>query len=656
MTDTTGTLTGTGTFAIEDLLLPLNPPQYGPVTRQLIVRTWSGLALLLVLGGALALGSDAPALRAAGLSLAFPGGGFLYTAWPLLFALTVIAMAFAVLLWWGLSAFFTIPLVWIVSVAGSAWLGEGSRLWFEADTTWPWAIPAVLAGTIVLYAALLLRSRSLHRRKVAAIPAMNAYLNSAPEPKPIAAPLEPTDLDREVLGWMYELALQPPDQFEGFDWGEQYHGGTCLRYQLAFLGESLAAYAVNALPNYQQVIEPALAALVERMTDQRVWKYWRVENFLATGNLDPDPIKNDNVMLTGFYQSQISMYEAATGSRRFDEPGSLKFVWKDGRVFAYDHKSLSEAIVDNLERSNLGLYSCEPTWVFTICNTQAAQGLVGYDRLHGTQYWQRVEARFRQGLTREMMTADGGFRHIRTNVFGFSFNDGDGSGEYFTSGSHGWEDVAPDLARRGKVFALKGVAEKMTALEAHIVDGYLEIPVAPSRERATYIVSQLGGWTGIIGGARAVGNEAVAEAATRSMWRACATGERFPGRPLEAGVQSIAVALWPLWGRPLSLGQITLRGHLPPQGPLLIEAPWPAVIVTKARSPDARTLDLVVEPFREQSDALHRFRFSALTPGAPYRLTGRGVDLAITADESGNAGVQFAVTRRLDLQLVPDHA
>ena len=635
--------------SVDGLLLPVNPPQYGPETRRLLIRTATMLLGIFALGAWLTFAHDDPSFRAAGLSLIFPGGGFLYVAWPSLFVATLVAMAFAVLLWWGLSAFFLIPLVWLISVVGSASLGGGPRVW-------DWAIPLVISMTAATLGTMLFRSRAQHRRKVAAVPAMNEYLKSTPAPQASHPPLEPNSLDRELLAWCYELALQPPDEFEGFDWGEQYHGGTCLRYQLAFLGESLAAYAANALPNHQQVIEPALAALIERMTDQRVWKYWRLENFLATGRRNPDPIIDDNVMLTGFYQSQISMYEAATGSTRFDEPGSLKFVWKDGRVFAYDHRSLSEAIVDNLERSNLGLYSCEPTWVFTICNTQAAQGLLGYDRIHGTSFWPKVSERFRRGLVEEMMTADGGFRHIRTNTFGFSFNDGDGTGEYFTSGSHNFEDIAPDLARRGNVFGLRGVKEKMAALQHKIIDGYLDVSFAPKRERATYIMSTLGDWTGVIGGARAVGNEAVAEAATRSMERDCATGARFPDRPLKAGVQSIAVALWPRWGQPMSLGQLTLRGYVAPRGPILEHAPWPAVIVTKARSDDGASLDWIVEPYSGDAASPRDFRFRALVPNGAYRLHGGGVDLSVHADAEGRASVSFAVPARLDLRLEATHA
>lgn len=628
-------------------LLPMNPPQYGPVTRSLLARTYGLLAVINLLGLALILQGDDGQV-AAGLSLLLPGSGFLYLGAPGLFILTIILSALAMVLWWGLSAFFTVPLVW---------LGSALVCWYlPNETTWAWAPTPIMAVTAAIYASLFFRARKHHRDKVAEIPRINDYLRTAELPHKVETEIEPGELEREVLGWAYELALQPPDQFEGFDWGEQYHGGTCLRYQLAFLGESLAAYAANALPNYQGEIEPAMASLIERMTDQRVWKYWQVENFLARGSTDPDPISTDNVMLTGFYQSQISLYEAATGSRRFDEPGALKFIWKDGRVFEYNHESISQAIVANLKRSKLGLYSCEPTWVFTICNSQAAQGLIGFDQIHGTDYWQQVKPRFMQGLTEEMMTADGGFRHIRTNVFGFSFNDGDGTGEYFTSGSHGWEDIAPELAARGQTLALQGVAEKMAAMEAQIQDGELNLSLPETKERATYIETAVPAWTGIIGGARAVGNEAVAEAATNRMWRECATGERFPGRPLRAGVQSIAVALWPLWSRPLSKGALNLRGYVPPTGPRLISAPWPAIIVTKAKSMDGNSLDLVLEPYREANNPACRLEFTHLVPNTSYAIEGMEDLASLTADPSGAASIECAVNHRLHLKLVPRDA
>ena len=79
-------------FSLNDLLLPLNPAQYGPITRGLLIRT--GLLLMAIHGVGLALtfGAGDAALRAAGLSMLLPGGGFLYAASPLLFLLTLVGM------------------------------------------------------------------------------------------------------------------------------------------------------------------------------------------------------------------------------------------------------------------------------------------------------------------------------------------------------------------------------------------------------------------------------------------------------------------------------------------------------------------------------------------------------------------------------------
>jgi hypothetical protein len=259
-------------------------------------------------------------------------------------------------------------------------------------------------------------------------------------------------------------------------------------------------------------------------------------------------------------------------------------------------------------------------------------------------------------MVEEMMTADGAFRHIRTNTFGFSFKDGDGTGEYFTTGSHGFEDVVPDLALRGKLLALRGVPEKMAALATKVVDGELDVHLEAKPERSTYIMSSLGEWTGIIGGARAVGREDLAAAATARMERDCATGERFPAKPLQAGVQSIAVHLWVRWASPMSLADISLRGYVAPVGPVLEHVPWPGVLVTKARSDDGIALDLVVEPGSPSDAGEHPFVLSAMTPGARYRVHGRGVDVELVADDAGRATASVPVTARRHLRVEPVQA
>ena len=135
-----------------------------------------------------------------------------------------------------------------------------------------------------------------------------------------------------------------------------------------------------------------MANLIDKSTDLRVWGYWRTINLIGNFDANPDPIVRDNIMLSAYLAEQINAYEAATGSTRFDEPGSLTFVWKDGRTFAYDHHRIVEAVARNFAANELGFFPCEPGWVFTACNTQGAQALKGHDTLHGTDFWARTEA------------------------------------------------------------------------------------------------------------------------------------------------------------------------------------------------------------------------------------------------------------------------
>ena len=192
-----------------------------------------------------------------------------------------------------------------------------------------------------------------------------------------------------------------------------------------------------------------------------MWKYWRTLNLIGNFDPNPDPIVRDNIMLSAYVAEQVNLYEAATGSTRFDEPGSLTFVWKDGRTFAYDHHSIVEAVRRNFEANELGFFPCEPGWVFTACNTMGAQALKGHDTHHGTDHWPAVEPQWRHAVEDEMLTPDGNLPHIRSKIVGLSFDTGEvPGGEYFLTGTNGFADVAPDLAARGGLLAMRGVDDQ----------------------------------------------------------------------------------------------------------------------------------------------------------------------------------------------------
>jgi hypothetical protein len=632
------------------LLLAEHPPRMGPVSRRLVMRLLYSLSLLVVVGSVLVVLSDSAAVRAAGLSLVFPGGGLLYIASPLLFVVALGALTLAVVLWWGISAHWGIPLVWLAAGITAVVLADGPRLFADRGATWPWAVPLVYALAAAAVGVAVFRIERKYRRKLAMVPELNTYLASAQLPARPRTPEEPTDFDAELLRWTYDMALQPLDQFKGFDWGEQIHGPTCARYQLNMLGYALAVYAANNLPNAPQPVETALANLIDKATDLRVWGYWRTLNLIGNFDANPDPIVRDNIMLSAYLAEQVNLYEAATGSTRFDEPGSLTFVWKDGRTFAYDHHSIAEAVRRNFEANALGFFPCEPGWVFTACNTQGAQALKGHDTLHGTAHWTAVEPGWRHAVEVEMMTPDGNLPHIRSKLVGLSFDTGEVlGGEYFLTGTNGFADVAPDLAARAGLLGLRGVDAKMVALRDSIVDGELQLEMTPAPERNTLITTAVPQWTRLFGGARAVGEDDVARAALRRMEATCGTGRRWPERPLQAGVQTIGIHVLQRWGSPLSSAALALRGYEPPSGPILRDAPWDELLVTKARSVGDTTLELSVRP----RDAAGTFTlgFDALVPGRDYRFVLPGSARSVRADGDGCARVEVTIDRPVDATL-----
>lgn len=633
-------------------LLPEHPPRLGPVSRRLLLRLAVALAIVQAIGAWLTFGVGTDRARGAGLSLVFPGGGFLHGALPGLFVVTLGLLLVALIVWWGASAHFAIPLVWLASVAGGALLVDGPKLFVADDTTWSWTIVPVYVVAVGSVAVAVARFERRHRSKVARIPELNEYLRTAVPPTPMSVQRAADDMDVELLRWAYSIAFQPDDGLVGLDWGEQMHSGTQSRYQLNALCWALSVYAVNFVPNAPAQAEAALVKLIEKHTDLRVWGYWRALNLLGNFDPNPDPIVRDNIMFSAFLGDVLNIFEAATGSTRFDEPGSLTFVWKDGRVFEYDHHTIAATVAKNFERSKLGFFPCEPGWSFTVCNIMGAQSLRGHDTLHHTDDWERVRPRFAETLDNEYYTPDGSYAHIRSNHVGLSWDTGEvPGGHYFAQGSNRFADILPTHAERAAALDRRNAA-KLAGLSALVVDGRLEMELPLELERHRAARSALGKWNGVIGGAKMLGDERLHAAAIDASARQCATGLRWPSKPLEAAVPAIGGNMILRWSNPVTTAQLNVRGYRAPVGPVLDAAPWDDLLVVEARSADGARLDLRVEPLDAPLEQVE-LSFRQLSPGATYTVSGAGESTTMVAAADGTATAYVTVSGPTELAVVP---
>lgn len=331
---------------------------------------------------------------------------------------------------------------------------------------------------------------------------------------------------------------------------------------------------------------------------------------------------------------------------RFDEPGSLTFVWSDGREFPDDHHSIIEAVHANYERSDLGFYPCEPGWSFTVCNVMGAQSMYGHDRLHGTELWDANRDSWQRTLEQEYLTPDGTYVHIRSNHVGLSWDTGEVPGGHYTANGTGrFADILP---AHGPAPGPSTCARPVRRWP----DSRRWSATAPWTSRCPsgpHPLQRPAGLEQVIGGANLVGDGALAEAAMDGAARQCGTGQRWPERPLAAGSSALGGHMIVRWSTPLGPADLNQRGDVPPVGPVLDDTAWDDVLVVLARSDDGESLDLRLEPRNGPVAALPLI-FTNLDPTRAYRL--ECDDSTASSVEGGTVTVDLLEAR--SSRLVPE--
>ncbi len=611
--------------------IPSREHRLGPLTRRRLNRFYAALAVIY-LAALFPVAADlAPRWQALGLGIMLPGGGFLYAGGVVgVIAATVSLAAFAwiMFIWWARGVILGPPAVLIGSALLSSWWVQGRA----GVPAMAYAIPAGMAG-------LFLWLAWQRRQRFAAQQERGKELNiSLAKAEPILrdAPIEASDEMPEgqiaEFRRMLDLALQPVDSWKGFGMDDTWQDGA-LRYQICTMSWNLAFGQYTQLPAFHGYLNRAQESLIRKHIDRKTWNYWFWESLWGNFEIRKNPVAIDNIMLSGFLGVSLGLFETASGTSPFARPGALTFRWDDSTAFAYNHETMLEEVVKNFRRYDLGWFPCEPRWIYSMCNLVGRTSLALHDGRHGTDMVSRVGERFEQTMAEEMMMADGRIKVCTSSPFGFQVPSLSGLfGE--TWGIRFMTPHAPDQAER-LWHVLKQDFIKLRP------DGTLDYKLLPlgwdTRKPANFSYDQ---WPELI-------------PLTMTLWAAQEMGDEdiitatrtTIDRDYGAGMSDAMT-----WTRTNTVRDMVNKG-LPAAwrtGPLLAEAPYPEVIVTRAVS-DGAALNLALRA--GDQPGVRSLGFARLVPGRSYRVVQTGQQLVAGAD--GRASLEVFVDRRSPLDLVP---
>jgi hypothetical protein len=582
-----------------------------------------------------------PEWQALGLGLWFPGAGFLVSGGWSLLLLPITLLLFAVALFaWLASGMLIAPLV--------IWSGSAALAAALADTPASW--PAIIVA-LVFIAGWQFRLRSKRKVRVAGqmerrtqridyLPEALARIEEIAAPVPAPGTRE-MDLEQlAALRYCLDRALQPAGDWTHYNRIDQFQPAA-LRYQLNNLGYTIGVAQCHYTPNFHGYMSEAQRAVIEKMLRREVWSYWRLERLWGSFSTEFDPVADDNVMLSGFYGINLGLYQSNTGDTRYSEPDSLVFRWNDRQAFAHSFGSTIRSITQNMDRSKLSLYPCEPNWVYTPCNFRAMTSLMLHDRLCGTQHAQTRLDNFMTKLNDEFTLPDGSILTVASAHLGMALPLPFGE----TTRSFMMTPFNREHARIAWAIARhEGVKDN--------ADGTVEIVLqGKGVDFGNYSKGHAATLAALMVAAAEMGDQPVWQAAKAKL------EELYPAK-MEDGV-----AFYPcsnsaraLISQALIAGRDDWRNAIvagpaetSKSGPLLEAVPYPEVLVAKAVS-SGSDLELVLYPGRECDSV--GIDISRLIPGQCYQITGSTVSEAV-ADAEGKARLQVQLRGRTEVRIHP---
>ena len=625
------------------VLFPKVSGAIGPLTR---LRQWRMFLIYAGLYGLAAfcvLAMPNSVFTAIGHSLALPGTGFL-SGWSfgagainadlILGLLSLSILGFAGFLWFATGNIILLPLLWAAAalISGFWQAGKPSAAFAPCVTG-----AAFAAGPIIIALLLAYQKLSLHlgqsRRE-----SLNQKLSSAVQLAPAQSAPQKDELTYAQLQHMRLLldrALQPVEDFEGFEWLDQFQTAA-VRYQINFISYALSIAQADFMPDFTGYISKAQRNLRAKQENHRIWKYWKLENIWGNLRLSADPIAQDNIMYSGFVGAQLAWARQAC-PRDAAALDGLKCKSKTSE-FAYSQNDIMQVLVSQYEEAKYGLLSCEPNWVYPLCNAITATAILANDTQNGTQHWARISDDFRAALETEFITPSGRFIPFRSNYTGFAPPPVGGAVMqafpcFFLNA------VMPDIARR-----------QWTALKLDMEGKSWRRTLWPA-DVGNYSFSRASSYAATALAAREMGDDETADLLLGYLESDCPiTINGGVAHYSKASLWANANAFMARIGRANGLqGLVTTAQGQDVAGLYLAKAEYSDVLIAKAKTQDG-VLSLVLYPAGEAG--IKPLTIAGLIPNAAYKLT-CAQDITFTARADGTHEINALINGRTEITITP---
>lgn len=401
--------------------LPMRRFKLGPITAAKLATTQKFYLTAATIGLILMIANLNSSFTALGLGLIWPGGGLLYGhhyfSGSLIFILFLISAT---------ANRYALPTIWLGSAALS--------MLFIGDQGCPHSFYGLPLLSLVLFGFIHVQSHIRYKKGLQKSLEIKKTLQAN---KPLTTRSWIGKIDNELSDedlahskFILDRALQPLDEFNGLKELEPY-GTSALRYQLNYAQYALAMYNYCHTPAFGGYLQEAQRRLIEKMTAPNAWRYWYSENMWGNLDSNPDPIRRDNIMFSGYLGQMLGMYQTVSGDNHYQSEDALIFQRNNKQSFPYNHTGINQKVFENFSASEFCLYPCEPNWSYTMCNPFGLNSLLMNDRLFGSNFFAQTKERYENNLRNEFMYADGSFVSLRSmlwgiNIPGFNLDVNDG--------------------------------------------------------------------------------------------------------------------------------------------------------------------------------------------------------------------------------------